>query len=226
MEGWKNPSILPSLHLTPMTPNPPPSPSPQPTDSRLAAALLSFLIPGLGQIFQGLAEKNFNRFSKGVFFLVALGGMFFYGMWLGKWQNVYLAPVAKEKPVFILGRQAPTLAGDLWTRMHYVGQFWIGIAAWPTLIHYYAPDSALSNMFGDFQRVPPKGMTLEQAEKEMNRIQVDPAMGRLWDIGWVYTVIAGVLNILVIFDAGGGPLFPPRRPNPPSGPPPQSADSH
>src|SRR5438477_255051 len=28
-----------------------------------------------------------------------------------------------------------------------------------------------------------------------------------WDLGWVYTVIAGVLNLLVIYDALAGPLF-------------------
>ena len=28
-----------------------------------------------------------------------------------------------------------------------------------------------------------------------------------WDLGWVYTVIAGVLNILVIYDAFAGPAF-------------------
>ena len=28
-----------------------------------------------------------------------------------------------------------------------------------------------------------------------------------WDLGWVYTVIAGVLNVLVIYDALAGPAF-------------------
>ena len=28
-----------------------------------------------------------------------------------------------------------------------------------------------------------------------------------WDLGWVYTIIAGVLNILVIYDALAGPAF-------------------
>jgi hypothetical protein len=27
------------------------------------------------------------------------------------------------------------------------------------------------------------------------------------DLGWVYTVIAGVLNIMVIYDAFAGPAF-------------------
>ena len=39
----------------------------------------------------------------------------------------------------------------------------------------------------------------------MNRLQRDG--NKRWDLGWVYTVIAGVLNLLVIYDALAGPLF-------------------
>jgi hypothetical protein len=31
-------------------------------------------------------------------------------------------------------------------------------------------------------------------------------MGRLWDAYWIYTVIAGALNIMVIYDAAAGPV--------------------
>ena len=47
------------------------------------AGALSYLIPGLGQIYQG-------RVVKGVVFFVSLYALFFYGMSLGKWKNVYL----------------------------------------------------------------------------------------------------------------------------------------
>jgi len=30
---------------------------------------------------------------------------------------------------------------------------------------------------------------------------------KTWDLGWVFTVVAGVLNILVIYDAFAGPAF-------------------
>ena len=40
-------------------------------------------------------------------------------------------PTTKSaKPVFIAGWRPPNLIGNLYTRMHYAGQFWIGIAAW------------------------------------------------------------------------------------------------
>ena len=47
------------------------------------AAFLSYLVPGLGQIYQG-------RVAKGILFLVCVYGLFFYGMALGSWKNVYL----------------------------------------------------------------------------------------------------------------------------------------
>ncbi len=30
---------------------------------------------------------------------------------------------------------------------------------------------------------------------------------KTWDLGWIYTVIAGVLNIMVIYDAIAGPAY-------------------
>src|SRR5262245_44759989 len=65
----------------------PPRPRPP---MRFLAALLSFCVPGLGQIAQGVVGGNPARLAKGVFFLVALLGMFFYGQWLGEWRVVYL----------------------------------------------------------------------------------------------------------------------------------------
>jgi len=40
-------------------------------------------------------------------------------------------------------------------------------------------------------------------EDELNKLQRDG--NKRWDLGWVYTLIAGVLNLLVIYDALAGP---------------------
>jgi hypothetical protein len=152
------------------------------------AAFLSYLIPGLGQIYQ-------KRYGKGVLFMVALLGMFMLGQAMGEWQNVY---VPKEEGQ---GRRG-NLASSLILRWHYVGQFWIGIAAWPALGHYFGvinpnenPDAFLSK----YQRPP--------NEAKLNELLVNS--DKTPDLGWVYTVIAGMLNILVIYDAYAGPIFLP-----------------
>ena len=55
---------------------------------------------------------------------------------------------------------------------------------------------------------------LTKYEERLNQLQLSEHMGKTWDIAWVYTVIAGVLNILVIYDAWAGPMR--LRPVPPA----------
>src|SRR5437870_13126892 len=81
------PAPLSSALLTPTT-SPPSIAPPQsialpPRRYSVLAGVLSYLIPGLGQVYQG-------RVSKGVFFMAVLLGLFFAGQALGDWRNVYL----------------------------------------------------------------------------------------------------------------------------------------
>ena len=161
------------------------------------AALLSYLIPGLGQIYQG-------RVGKGLLFFGGLYLLFFYGMWMGQWRNVWL-PDAEDLPPVAFARQE--LGGApkaLSYRPQVLGQFWIGAAAWPGVYQYATFDKTKDEgqFFGKFQRMP--------EEKELNELQRNG--NKRWDLGWVYTVIAGVLNLLVIYDAFAGPMF--REPTP------------
>ena len=147
------------------------------------AGLLSYLVPGLGQIYQG-------RISKGVIFLVCLYGLFFTGMYLGSWKNVYIPDVSRNNP----GRRGPAIITNLWNRLQFLGQFWIGVAAWPAILQYHEVSLPFLK---DFQRAP--------EEDELNRLQQEG--DKTWDLGWVYTVIAGALNVLVIYDAVAGAVF-------------------
>src|SRR5437763_1250901 len=97
-----------------------------PHEPSALAAFLSYLIPGLGQIYQ-------KRYGKGVLFMVCLLGMFMLGQAMGQWQNVYVP--RDEAPG---QRQRGNLVNSLVMRWHYVGQFWIGAAAWPALGHYFS----------------------------------------------------------------------------------------
>jgi hypothetical protein len=157
------------------------------------AAILSYLLPGLGQIYQG-------RFGKGLLFMVSLLGMFFLGQAMGDWRNVYMPPVDSGPPE---GRHNPL--GSLYNRWHFAGQFWIGIAAWPAIWQFYdmPMPGANENLFWrHYQRAPQSW----QDEHEINEFLSDS--DKTPDLGWVYTVIAGMLNVLVIYDAFAGPAFP------------------
>ena len=175
--------------------------TPKPQSFDVGAAFLSYLVPGLGQIYQG-------RVGKGLLFCVALYTLFFYGMYLGHGMNVYLPDETKLPRIFLVNRDNAVFKGGVELtgtsaavghRIHFLGQFWIGIAAWPAIWQYahYEEGKEPTGIFGSFQRMPPESL--------VNQIQNED--DKKWDLGWVFTVIAGVLNIMVIYDALAGPAF-------------------
>jgi hypothetical protein len=174
-----------------MTPaDPTHMPAPPPWQPAPVAAFLSYLVPGLGQIVQG-------RVGKGLMFMVSLLGMFFLGQAMGQWRNVYI-PEPED------GLRQPSVtrvAAGIFQRWHYAGQFFIGIAAWPALWQFYDMRVPEGPFWHDFQRGPRS----RGEEDELNAFIVNS--DKTPDLGWVYTVIAGMLNILVIYDAFAGPAF-------------------
>jgi len=195
------------------------------------AAFLSYLVPGLGQITQG-------RIGKGLLFFVCITSLFFYGMKLGDWSNVYLPDSSADLNPLSL----PPLMADLYNRPQFLGQFWAGVAAWPAVLQYlaYEPDAESGPLFGTYMRYPyesraPEAETAKQATdpaqrklarqeynlkpnvalndwpgKTLNELQNEG--DKRWDLGWVFTVIAGVLNVMIIYDALAGPAFVVTRP--------------
>jgi len=167
------------------------------------AAVLSYLIPGLGQIYQG-------RIAKGILFFVCVYTLFFTGAYLGSGtvhlkgetysvtSNVYLPDTADQNNPFNL----PRLAANLYNRPQFAGQFWVGIAAWPAVWQYLNYDRRQEHgdpLLGNFERTP--------SEAALNAVHTSG--DKLLELGWVFTVIAGVLNVMVIYDALAGPAFLP-----------------
>lgn len=184
------------------------------------AGFLSYLVPGLGQVYQG-------RFGKGVLFFACIYVLFFYGNALGSGTaevngvkyhvggavylpDVYVPRGMVNPPPGEDGPAGPPkrnplsldrLATNLYNRPQFVGQFWVGIAAWPALYQYFNYGNDQKNedgRFGFYMREP--------SETAINAVQT--AGSKTMDLGWVFTVIAGVLNIMVIYDAIAGPAVP------------------
>src|SRR5262245_60861927 len=167
------------------------------------AGILSYLVPGLGQIAQG-------RVGKGVLFLVCIYALFFYGLYLGSGSvtldgqtyrvssNVYLPDTATDDP---REKQFPPLLVNLYNRPQFAGQFWVGVVAWPAIVQYLnynrKDPTEKHALLGDFMREP-SGPAINV---------LNNAGDKRLELAWVYTVIAGVLNILVIYDAVAGPAF-------------------
>jgi len=172
----------------------------EPPPTSVLAGILSYLVPGLGQILQG-------RVGKGLLFFVCLVSLFHVGQAMGNWQNVYL-PSVDSRFARDQVRPANPLASIIHYRWHYAGQFWVGVAAWPALWQFYempVPDAQRHPFWNRYQRAPDE-------ENEVNPFLVDS--DKTPDLGLIYTVIAGVLNILVIYDAYAPRHFPRPAPRP------------
>ena len=153
-----------------------------------SAALLAFLIPGLGHLYQG-------RTAKAVLFFVCIMGTFVYGLYLGSgpevgWGRVvYWAWQPSDK------------------RLYYFCQVGVGLPAMPAIVQSIRARHG-REPFGQFMAPPriendpnaaPGGITLS----ELNR-----QLGRYFELGTIYTAIAGLLNLLAVFDAWAGPFVP------------------
>jgi hypothetical protein len=183
-------------------------------DRRLAA-FLAWLVPGLGHIYQG-------RTGKGILFSVCILGTFFYGMYIGNGRVVYASTtqVATWKFPFITPKFAE--------RWQYGCQLGVGLAAMPAYVQTWRMENGNGPLFGldnferpprDSRTAPPADLTSQDRTEpdDPNRTVASPDelskwnydQGENFEIGTVFTVIAGLLNLLVVFDAYGGPLVIP-----------------
>lgn len=171
------------------------------------AAILSWLVPGLGQMYQG-------RRSKGILFMSAILGTFLVGLGCGGGKVVY----ASWKP------------GE--ARWAYVCQLGAGVISLPAAIQSMSLSGATKTpLFGTWMAPPLQSgqyVSRSYAEKLIRGPDIDAddffdrpplrqfrgdqlsmwhrRLGRWFEIGTLYTMLAGMLNILVIFDAWSGPL--------------------
>ena len=164
-------------------------------DPRLAA-FLAWLVPGLGHVYQG-------RTGKGALFFVCIVGTFLYGLYLGDGRVVY----ASTAPVFSRG---------FLDRWQYICQVGVGLPALPAVVQRQRSIDGKPPLFEKFDKFmrPPRPRVEPTRDASGNLVhhpdelsQWHHDIGDMFEMGTVYTVIAGLLNLLVIFDAFGGPLI-------------------
>jgi hypothetical protein len=159
--------------------------------NRKLAALLAWILPGLGHLYQG-------RTTKGFVFLVCILSAWILGFALGGGHVVYASWVPGDR------------------RWHYFLQAGVGAAALPALVQGNRMRQATGPrgytarsyvpLWGGFM-APPHRRVLESEADEVSAWYARRGAG--YEMGTWYTVIAGLLNILVIYDAYGGPLAVP-----------------
>lgn len=160
-----------------------------PTQVRLkdpiTAALLAWLIPGLGHLYQG-------RLAKAVLFFVCIMGTFTYGLYLGSDSEVGWGRV-----VYCTWRPEDR-------RLHYLCQIGVGLPAMPALIQTIRVNCDKEPL-GSFMAPPPLINKFGEHTPTVNDIH--RRLGRYFSLGELYTSVAGLLNILVILDALAGPAL-------------------
>lgn len=148
------------------------------------AAFLAWLIPGAGHLYQG-------RTAKGILFMVCILGTFFFGVYLGGGKVVYASMRPDDR------------------RLPYLCQIGVGLPALPALVQaaYLGRNPGAEPLWWGFMAPPaPPGRdpgtrgTLHDWQERLHGY---------FELGTVYTMIAGLLNVLAIYDAWGGPLLMP-----------------
>jgi hypothetical protein len=145
------------------------------------AAFWAWLIPGAGHWYQG-------RRSKAVLFFVCIMGTFVYGLYLGDGRVVYASWRPDDH------------------RLAYLCQIGVGVVAMPALVQAYRAKTN-DHFFKNSKFMVPPDLVKKQEANELDDLQ--KRLGHFFELGTVYTMVAGLLNVLVIYDVWGGPAEPP-----------------
>lgn len=149
--------------------------SPVPLKNPAKAALLGWLVPGLGHFYQG-------RTGKGILYAVCIIGLYTLGLILGEGKVVYWT-------------WTNPLANSERFRISFLFQAPVGL---PALL---ALAQSILKWFGEQPIF--WGFLAEPTQNVVNGLH--PRLGKLVEIAWVYTTVAGLLNVLAIYDAYDGP---------------------
>jgi hypothetical protein len=146
----------------------------------LLAGFLAWLIPGLGHWYQG-------RRGKAVLYFTCIMGLYLVGQSMGEWKVVvwrWTDPVRDTENF----------------KFPYLCQFWVGLPALPAFVQPTLAKFGIPPILGGLLAEPP-----------IDAIRgLEPRLGKIAEVGWIYTVIAGLLNVLAIYDALEGPATIPQ----------------
>ena len=143
------------------------------------AALLAWLCPGAGHLYQ-------RRYGKGVLFMVCILCTYFFGFAIGGGHVVYASWVKNDR------------------RWQYACQVGVGLPALPAIIQNRLERNPEKEPLANGIMAPPSRIDA----KKIDQLALWHAQyGAMFEIGTLYTMVAGLLNIVVIFDAYAGPVI-------------------
>jgi hypothetical protein len=141
----------------------------------IKAAVLAWLVPGLGHLYQG-------RTAKGVLYAVCILGLYITGLVLSEGKIVYWTWI---NPL----HDAENF------RLSYLMQFCVGLPSLPALVQATLKTFDIQPILWGFMSEP--------SSVVINGLHA--RLGKLTEVSLEYTRIAGLLNVLAIYDAAQGP---------------------
>ena len=178
------------------------------------AALLAWLWPGAGHIYQ-------RRYAKGMLFMICILSTFCFGLLMGRGRVVY----ASSRPNDFrwhyfcqLGVGLPALPA---LPQAYATQD--GGPPWFQLCRRYPAGTFTADGLREFAIIPP-GDTNFSGKPLIDGFMAPPAgpvtperndvlgmwhseLGHWFEMGTLYTMVAGLLNLLAVYDAFAGPMI-------------------
>lgn len=177
-------------------------------DWRLAA-LLGWLVPGLGHFYQG-------RNTKGAIFSICIGSLLVFGIYVGQGNGQTTPDGSMVNVIYAPAKLIPEFGSfeGIMDSARFLGQSGVGGVALPSLVQRHRAqrdEPTLGPLFSPPDMQPPK-QDLVDGQRNLTRQPNELARwhyeaGHYFELGAVYTVIAGLLNILAVYDAAAGPLL-------------------
>ena len=171
--------------------------------SPMMAAFLALLLPGAGHYYQG-------RKQKAILFATCILGLFIAGFIIGRGRVVYAYPNTFKVTNLIrmLSKRGwAQIAKESYQdfRIHSYAQALVGIPAFPMILQSRIGPKPIDEQFlGGFMAPPPIGIPGDGNPDWLSKWNNEDSAG--FDLGSLYTAVAGLLNLLVIFDAFAGPM--------------------
>jgi hypothetical protein len=148
--------------------------------NRYLALVLAILFPAAGHYYQG-------RKNKAYLFAACVLGLFLLGMFIGRGRVVYASFTPDD------------------FRIQYPAQALVGLPAAPSLIQAWIGDRDPNRKFlNGFMAPPPVSPITGNNREALSKWHLESSAG--FELGTLYTSVAGLLNLLVILDAFAGPM--------------------
>jgi hypothetical protein len=164
------------------------------------AAFLAWLVPGLGHWYQG-------RRAKAALYFVCIMGLFAYGVYLSSSNKKCLSgegTIGYGRAVYFSWRD-----GD--HRLAYLCQIGVGLPALPALMQANRMANRRAVWWHGFMAPPRLTPSMGGDREDPNFDQPTPndlhrQLDHYFELAGFFTMIAGLLNVLAIYDALAGPV--------------------